>query len=66
MCGRYALAASPGELVEEFDLPASDFTWLPRYNIAPGQAVPVIAEDARGRRAGVSGPPNSRFASRAP
>ena len=53
MCGRYVLATPPDELVEAFDLPGSDLAWLPRYNVAPGQAVPVIAEDSRGRRAGL-------------
>lgn len=53
MCGRYTLAVPAGELVETFDVPALQFDWLPRYNIAPGQLVPVLAEDSRGRRIGL-------------
>jgi putative SOS response-associated peptidase YedK len=53
MCGRYTLAAGSEELVEAFDVPPLSFAWLPRYNIAPGQAVPVVAADRRGRRVGL-------------
>lgn len=53
MCGRYTLATPAGELVEAFDVPAVDFEWLPRYNVAPGQDVPVVARDRRGRRMGL-------------
>lgn len=53
MCGRYTLATPADELAEAFDLPSMDLSWLPRYNIAPGQPVPVIAQDRRGRRIGL-------------
>jgi putative SOS response-associated peptidase YedK len=53
MCGRYTLAAGPPELVEAFDVPLPDFEMVPRYNVAPGQLAPIVAEDRQGRRAGL-------------
>jgi putative SOS response-associated peptidase YedK len=53
MCGRYTLAAGSEELVEAFEVPPLTFDWSPRYNIAPGQAAPVVATDRRGRRIGL-------------
>lgn len=53
MCGRYTLATSGQELVEMFDAGALTFDWSERYNIAPGQQAPVVAEDRRGRRMGL-------------
>lgn len=53
MCGRYTLAAGATELVEAFDVPIPDFDLKPRYNIAPGQMAPVVAEDRHGRRIGL-------------
>lgn len=53
MCGRYTLAAGADELVEAFDVPAPTFDLEPRYNIAPSQDAPVVAEDRRGRRIGL-------------
>ncbi len=53
MCGRYTLATPAEELVEAFDVDALTFDWLPRFNVAPGQDAPVVAEDARGRRMGL-------------
>ena len=53
MCGRYTLAASTQELVEEFDVPWPTHELEPRYNIAPSQNVPVVAEDRHGRRIGL-------------
>lgn len=53
MCGRYTLAAGTSELVEAFDVPLPDFEVLARYNIAPGQKAPVVAEDRHGRRMGL-------------
>src|SRR5436190_24399365 len=44
MCGRFTLTIDPDELQAAFDLsapPPADLT--PRYNIAPSQAVAVIA-----------------------
>jgi putative SOS response-associated peptidase YedK len=53
VCGRYTLAAGSEELVEAFDVPLPDFEVRPRYNIAPGQEAPVVAEDRQGRRMGL-------------
>jgi putative SOS response-associated peptidase YedK len=53
MCGRYTLASSSEELVETFDVPGLTFEHRPRYNIAPGQEAPIVAEDDRGRRMGL-------------
>lgn len=53
MCGRYTLATPPQELIEVFDVPALTFDLTPRFNICPGQRVPVVGEDRRGRRAGL-------------
>ena len=53
MCGRYTLAAHADELVETFGVPPPEFDFGPRYNIAPSQQAPVVAEDRRGRRIGL-------------
>ena len=53
MCGRYTLASAPDELIETFSVPGLTFEYRPRYNIAPGQDAPVVAEDAKGRRIGL-------------
>ena len=47
MCGRYTLASGPEEIRIEFDVdvPAD---WVPRYNIAPSQPVPVLGLGADG------------------
>jgi len=52
MCGRYTLTTDVDELVEVFDAPPLDGVdlGLPRYNIAPTQEVPVVAEGRPGRR----------------
>lgn len=53
MCGRYTLATPEQELIEAFDVGALTFDWFARYNIAPGQKAPVVAQDRRGRRMGL-------------
>lgn len=53
MCGRYSLTAGTAELVEAFDVPVPEFEMPARYNIAPGQEAVIVAEDRRGRRAGL-------------
>lgn len=53
MCGRYTLATPAEELVEEFDVPYPTFELHPRYNVAPGQMAPVVAQDRKGRRMGL-------------
>lgn len=52
MCGRYALAADPDELLAAYGVepdPASPPP-VPRYNIAPTQEVPIIVADGGARR----------------
>jgi putative SOS response-associated peptidase YedK len=48
MCGRYALTSPPAVIAERFHL-----LWTPEiephYNIAPGQAIPVVREAGQGR-----------------
>ena len=41
MCGRYALNATAGELIDHFGLIACP-EWSARYNIAPQSSIPVI------------------------
>jgi putative SOS response-associated peptidase YedK len=53
VCGRYTLAAPEDEILEAFDVPMLTFEYRPRYNIAPGQPAPVVAEDRKGRRIGL-------------
>ncbi|WP_338742183.1 SOS response-associated peptidase [Haloplanus salilacus] len=43
MCGRYTLFTPAAELAERFDTRTPDLD--PRYNCAPGQALPVITGD---------------------
>ena len=45
MCGRYRLARKKEILAETFDVD-NDVEWSPRYNVAPGQDVPVVRQDA--------------------
>lgn len=44
MCGRFASTAAPKLIQEYYSLPNINFTWEPKYNIAPSQQVPVIIE----------------------
>ncbi|MDX1493029.1 MAG: SOS response-associated peptidase [Longimicrobiales bacterium] len=56
MCGRYTLAVPEGALLEAFDVPELTFdyrAYRPRYNVAPGQEAPVVAQDDQGRRIGL-------------
>jgi putative SOS response-associated peptidase YedK len=43
MCGRYRLSRRKDLLAERFDVEPDD-EWVPRYNIAPTQNVPVIRQ----------------------
>jgi len=52
MCGRYSLFADPLMFMSEFEIDQLPFDWNPRYNIAPGQMIPVIISDGEKRRAG--------------
>jgi putative SOS response-associated peptidase YedK len=42
MCGRYTLARSQQELSERFGIKQLFLDYKPRYNLAPGQDLPVI------------------------
>jgi len=53
VCGRYTLTVPLSNLVDAFDVPPPEFEYGPRYNIAPSQEAPVIAQDERGRRMGL-------------
>jgi putative SOS response-associated peptidase YedK len=53
MCGRYTLTTPGPELIETFEASGPNFEWSGRYNIAPGQQAPVVAEDRHGRRVGL-------------
>jgi hypothetical protein len=46
MCGRYRLARKKEILAKTFDIDNNDVERSPRYNVAPGQNVPVIRQDA--------------------
>lgn len=46
MCGRYSLFAPPEELEERFGATFAE-QFQPRYNAAPSQSLPVIADDSR-------------------
>lgn len=48
MCGRYALISSPAAIAGQFRLPSAP-ELAPRYNVAPGQLIPVVREMERGR-----------------
>jgi len=53
VCGRYTLTVPEDALLETFDVPGLTFEYRSRYNIAPGQTAPVVAEDRKGRRIGL-------------
>lgn len=53
MCGRYTLSVPLSNLVDAFDVEPPEFDYPPRFNIAPTQDAPVIAQDRAGRRAGL-------------
>ena len=44
MCGRFCIAASPGELTERFGILVPP-EYKPRYNVAPGQMILTITTD---------------------
>jgi len=44
MCGRFTLFVPAGELGERFEVSVPD-SYAPSYNVAPGEAIPVIATD---------------------
>jgi len=46
MCGRFHLTATADALAELFQL-ITPPDWLPRYNIAPTQQIPIVREQIR-------------------
>ena len=44
MCGRYRLSRRKQIIAEHFEADPFDDDWIPRYNIAPTQPVPVIRQ----------------------
>lgn len=49
MCGRFTLAVEKETIASHFKLNTDSFSHAPRYNIAPGQLVPVIGTGPGGR-----------------
>jgi SOS response associated peptidase (SRAP) len=49
MCGRFTLTATADALAELFQL-ITPLDWLPRYNIAPTQQIPIVREQVGGGR----------------
>jgi putative SOS response-associated peptidase YedK len=47
MCGRYRLSRRKQIIEEYFNTAAWDDDWIPRYNIAPTQPVPVIRQNPK-------------------
>jgi len=47
MCGRYRLSRRKQLVEEYFDSPSSEEDWVPRYNVAPTQPVPVIGQNPK-------------------
>ncbi|MFA9502471.1 SOS response-associated peptidase [Natrinema sp. H-ect1] len=45
MCGRYTLTVDGDDLEARFDARLSDSAFDPRYNMAPGQELPVITNE---------------------
>ena len=48
VCGRYTLTAAPAEVAEHFAVAPGDGL-APRFNIAPGQNVPVVLRESESR-----------------
>ena len=44
MCGRYRLSRRKQIIEEHFDSVSGEEVWIPRYNVAPTQPVPVIRQ----------------------
>jgi putative SOS response-associated peptidase YedK len=47
MCGRYRLSRRKQLVEEYFDTDSGLEDWVPRYNIAPTQPIPVIRQNAK-------------------
>ena len=49
MCGRYRLSRRKQIIEEHFDSTSGEEDWIPRYNIAPTQPVPIIRQHPKER-----------------
>jgi putative SOS response-associated peptidase YedK len=47
MCGRYRLSRRKQLVAEYFESTSWEEDWIPRYNIAPTQPIPVIRQNAK-------------------
>ena len=47
MCGRYRLSRRKQIIEEHFDAVSGEEDWIPRYNVAPTQPVPVIRQNPK-------------------
>jgi putative SOS response-associated peptidase YedK len=47
MCGRYRLSRRKQIVEEHFDTVSDEPDWIPRYNIAPTQPIPVIRQNPK-------------------
>jgi len=47
MCGRYRLSRRKQLIEEHFDSASGEGDWIPRYNIAPTQFVPIIRQNPK-------------------
>ena len=44
MCGRFTITLEPAFFQQELDLGSLPSEWVPRYNAAPSQSIPVVRE----------------------
>ncbi len=44
MCGRFTITLEPAFFQQELELGNLPSEWVPRYNAAPGQSIPVVRE----------------------
>jgi putative SOS response-associated peptidase YedK len=54
VCGRFRVARRKQIIEEHFDAVSDEPAWLPRYNVAPTQPVPVIRQHPREARREIS------------
>jgi hypothetical protein len=47
MCGRYRLSRRKQIIEEHFETVSAEDDWIPRYNIAPTQPVPIIRQNPK-------------------
>jgi putative SOS response-associated peptidase YedK len=54
MCGRYRLSRRKQIIEEHFDSVSAEEDWIPRYNVAPTQPVPIIRQHPKEPRRDLS------------